>query len=135
MVIRQRRVRAASSGKHQGARGKTMAAVSWKNNSLGNWNTAANWSNNLVPTSADTITIGFGNSSNTFTVTEDAASASASTLKIDGDSQGTNHPVTLLMVGNTLTVGTTVLLNNDQSIISGKGTLSAGGAISGSGTI
>ncbi len=113
-----------------------MATVSWKNNSLGNWNTAANWSNTLVPTSADTVTIGFGSSSTTFTVTEDAATAFASTLKIDGDTQApTNHAVTLAMVGNTLTVATTVLLNNDQSNISGFGTLSAGGAISGAGTI
>jgi hypothetical protein len=112
-----------------------MTAVSWKNNSAGNWNVPGNWSNSLVPASIDTVTIGFGTSSNTFTVTEDAVSASASTLTINGDAQGTNHPVTLSMVGNTLTVGTTVLLNNDQSIISGKGTLSAGGAISGSGTI
>jgi hypothetical protein len=113
-----------------------MATVSWKNASTGNWNTAANWSNGAVPTSADTVTIGFGSStSSTFTVTEDALNALASTLKIDGDTQGGAHSVTLSMVGNTLTVGTTILLNNDQSIINGNGTISAGGAISGSGTI
>ncbi len=112
-----------------------MAAVSWKNNSSGNWNVAANWSNNALPTSADTVTIGFGNTSNTFTVTEDTANAAASTLTINGDTAGTVHPVTLSMVGNTLTVNTTVALSNDQSIISGFGTLSAGGNISGSGTI
>jgi hypothetical protein len=112
-----------------------MAAVSWKNNSLGNWNVPGNWSNTLVPTSADIVTIGFGSASNTFAVAEDAANAAASTLKIDGDTSGSSHPVTLTMVGNTLTVGTTVLLNNDQSFISGKGTLSAGGAISGAGGI
>ena len=39
-------------------------------------------------TAADTVTIGFGSSSNTFTVTENAASASATSLKIDGDAQG-----------------------------------------------
>ena len=65
----------------------------------GSWNTATNWSAMPLPTSADTVTIGFGNASNTFTVTEDAANASASTLTIDGDTQGTNHPVTLSMVG------------------------------------
>src|SRR5690242_20598369 len=113
-----------------------MAAVSWKNNSSGNWNTAANWSNTALPTSADTVTIGFGSASNTFTVTEDTANAAASTLTINGDTQvPTNHPVTLAMVGNTLTVNTTVVLSNDQSIISGFGTLSAGGNISGSGTV
>jgi hypothetical protein len=121
-----------------------MAARTWtlgstnngtKGGSTGDWNTAANWSGALVPTSADTVTIGFGSNSNTFTVTEDAATATASTLKIDGDALGGNNPVTLSMVGNALTVGTTVVLNNDQSKISGFGTLSAGGAISGSGTI
>ena len=86
-----------------------MAAVGWKNNRTGNWNTPGNWSNSLVPTSIDTVTIGFGSSTTTtFSVTEDAASASASTLTINGNSQGSaNHPVTLSMVGNTLTVGTT----------------------------
>ena len=62
----------------------------------------------VARTSGDTVTIGFGSNSNTFTVTEDAASASASTLKIDGDTQGGSNPVTLSMVGNTLTVATTV---------------------------
>jgi hypothetical protein len=113
-----------------------MAAVSWKNNSTDNWNTPGNWSNSLVPTSIDTVTIGFGNSTTTtFSVTEDAASANASTLKIDGDAQGGTHGVTLSLIGNTLTVASTVVLNNTQSNISGFGTLSAGGAISGSGAI
>jgi hypothetical protein len=110
--------------------------VSWKNNSSGSWNTAVNWSNSALPTSADTVTIGFGSASNTFTVTENTANAAASTLTIDGDTQAPiNHSVTLSMVGNTLTVNTSVSLSNDQSIISGFGTLSAGGNISGSGTI
>ena len=34
-----------------------MAAISWKNATNGDWNVAANWSTNTVPTSADAATI------------------------------------------------------------------------------
>ena len=111
-----------------------MAAVSWKNNSVGNWNTAANWSNTLVPTSADTITIGFGNRRQHLHGHRRRRQRQRQHPEDRRRHAGGNHPVTLSMVGNTLTVRHR-LLNNDQSNISGFGTLSAGGAISGTGAI
>jgi hypothetical protein len=110
-----------------------MAAVSWKNNSSGNWSVTGNWSSGSLPTSADDVTIGFGSSSNTFTATEDVASVTIKSLTIDGDTLGTSHAVTLALVGNTLTVSGAVTLTNDRGIISGKGTFSVGGAITGNG--
>jgi Hint domain-containing protein len=113
-----------------------MAAVSWKNDTSGNWNTGSNWSNGAVPTSADGVTIGADSSAtSSFTVTEDAATAAASTLTISGGIIGIPRPVTLALIGNTLAVENTVSLNNAQSFISGNGTLSVGGEISGFGTI
>src|ERR1700733_14426716 len=34
-----------------------MTAISWKNPANGNWNAAANWSTDTVPTLADAVTI------------------------------------------------------------------------------
>jgi hypothetical protein len=110
-----------------------MAAVSWKNNTTGNWSTGP-WTPS-APTSTDDVTIGFGSSTNpSFIVTEDVASVTVKSLTINGDTAvPTNHPVTLALVGNTLTVSGAVTLSNDQSIISGKGAFSVGGAITGNG--
>jgi collagen type I/II/III/V/XI/XXIV/XXVII alpha len=114
-----------------------MAAVSWKTDASGNWSGGTTVWTPSVPTSADDVTIGFGTATNpAFIVTEDVASVTIKSLTIDGDTSGGVHSVTLALVGNTLTVSGALTLTNDQGIISGKGNLSVGGAITGnSGTI
>src|SRR5690349_8072708 len=101
-----------------------MANVSWNKATTGPWTTKTNWSNNLVPTSADAVTIGgfTGGSSATFTVTEDALAAAVGSLTITGNTTKA-HSVTLGMVGNSLSISTTLALTNSLSVISGFGTL------------
>ncbi|WP_294818885.1 GEVED domain-containing protein [uncultured Flavobacterium sp.] len=81
----------------------------------GNWNDAATWSKNTVPTAADVITVSSGH-----TVTVDGAyAANANSITI-------NPGGVLDQAGNTLTVGTVIL--NSGTINENGGTLIVTGA-------
>lgn len=77
--------------------GAQAAAVSFDNGGGDNlWNTAANWSNNQVPTSSDDVTI------SSFAVTVSGAAASAHSLTMSGCSCST---LTVTGLGEQLTIG------------------------------
>ena len=95
-----------------------MAAISWKNNAGGNWNTGANWSSGTVPGSGDDVTV---STSSAQTITYGSGSdtilslyfATADTLAMSGGA--------LSVLGNTSFYG-----NLAQS----AGSLRLGGGVS-----
>ncbi len=98
------------------------ADIVWTNTLGGTWGTAANWSPNQVPTSADTAWI---TNNGTYTVTQNVASATALSLALGGTSgtQTLNHN------GGTLALGA-----GGSSSANGAYALS-GGTLTGSGTL
>jgi len=117
---------AAGVAAYEGA----MALKTW-NGTTGSWFTAANWGGTL-PVAGDTVSLpGSGN----YVVTIDTAdtpSIAALTLT----SQNSTHTTTLTLANNhTLNVSGTTTFSDSNSTINGAGTISAGGAITGSGTI
>jgi hypothetical protein len=121
-----------------------MASVLWKNPGTGgNWNVSGFWTGlpvgesfpGQVVANADSVTLGSGGIK-TYTTTFNVSAASIGSLTITGEASPGVHTTTLRMTaGDTLTDSGGITLTNANSLISGAGTISVGGPISGIGTI
>jgi len=104
---------------------KALAAtVTWDGGSSGSWNTNTNWSNDIVPTSSDDVTI-----DNTAVTT--SSNISFSTLTI-----GSGTYTTSLTLTNNITSGGSITINNAgtltqnnkvQQVLTGTLTINSGG--------
>jgi hypothetical protein len=102
------------------------ATCVWKASTFGNWTTTANWSCGALPSSADDVQIG-GSTSNagvTLTGTRSARNLtllSRGTLAI-GD--GTSTAGTLTLYGDTVTMDSSLILNNANTVLRAASTSS-----------
>ena len=94
----------------------------------GNWSTANDWSNNAVPTSTDSVTIGngIGALSGSYVVTFDPASASIAALIVDGG-VATIIPDLKIGAAHSLSVAGSVTVGS--GIIEVLGTLAVAGSL------
>ena len=116
------------------------AAISWKTPGAGgDWNTAANWSPNVVPTSADDVAFGAG----TYSVTTDAGAANAKSITFSGGANLTISGANALTIAaggitetgttTTDTISANVTLGAAQTWNVGSGnSLTVSGVVSGS---
>src|SRR3989344_7268127 len=102
------------------------ATVTWDGGSSGSWNTAANWSNDIVPTSSDDVTI-----DNTAVTTSSNISFSSLTI-------GSGTYTTSLTLTNNITSGGSITINNAgtltqnnkvQQVLTGTLTINSGGTL------
>ena len=118
-----------------------MASVSWSNpGTSGNWDSTTNWTGLVGETypgqfaaTADIVTVGATNSA--YVVTFNVASATISSLTIQGGN-GASQVTTLRMTaGDTLTIqgGVTLQKKGSPAAIDGAGTISVSGGITATG--
>jgi hypothetical protein len=95
--------------------------VVWTNPAGGAWNVASNWSSGVVPTAADTASIG---GTGTYTVTVSTTAVVGRILL--GGSGGTQ---TLALTGGTLTLTDSVFVGAQGAVVIGGGQLTGAGAM------
>jgi hypothetical protein len=100
-----------------------MTTQTWITGVSGDWSTAADWSSGVVPSATDDAVININNNSNVVTVN---GTEVAHSLTLYNES--------MVSVGGSLTLGTSLTLNGDQLTLSG-GSLSAQSITVGSGSI
>ena len=100
------------------------AAVSWDGGASGSWNTAANWSNDSIPTSSDDVTI------------DNAAVTTSSNISFSTLTIGSGTYTTSLTLTNNITSGGSITINNAgtltqnnkvQQVLTGTLTINSGG--------
>src|SRR5277367_5462814 len=87
-----------------------LAAVSWNGGATGNWDVAANWSNNAVPTSTADVTISTTGSATVTIKSGDAESVHSLVIGSNDSLSFTGGSLTVaagLTSGGTITVGPT----------------------------
>jgi fibronectin-binding autotransporter adhesin len=116
-----------------------MTAISWNNATSGNWSTAADWSTDTVPTSADDVTIAVFTATDYTVSINTAAEANSPTVGVSAEVQEDNSGS--LTISGALTVNgtasiTLVTQNSIGSVvIDDGGVVALDGGTLGSGTV
>ncbi|HEX4085413.1 MAG TPA: CARDB domain-containing protein, partial [Chthoniobacteraceae bacterium] len=123
----------AAMAVHAAISAQDITTVTWTGGATGDWNTAANWSNQLIPGTNNDVVIPVGS-----TVTISAGNQAINSLECDGGLVISNGSLTLATdstVGGSLTLEGTTITTNGTLTVSGTATSSNySSVIAGSGT-
>jgi hypothetical protein len=102
----------------------------------GFWSIATNWSPSGVPLAIDPLTIGNATQTTAFTLTVDTAALAAS-ITMNGNPASSRFTTLTLTAGNSLATSGAITFNGTAAtnVINGAGTLTAGGGMTGTGTL